>query len=53
MTMLANAYQDVGRLDRAETLARELLARRRQRDGPKSPATAAALAMLGLSLLMQ
>jgi tetratricopeptide (TPR) repeat protein len=53
MNNLADAYQDVGKLDEAGRLWRDLLQCQRRTAGPKSVETAWALASLGLNLLKQ
>jgi hypothetical protein len=50
---LATAYERLGRWAEAESLRRDLLARRRKSDPPDSPALAGDLANLGLGLLHQ
>jgi serine/threonine protein kinase/Tfp pilus assembly protein PilF len=53
LTVLGNTLQDIGKLDEADRLLRDLLERRRKKEGAKSINAAAALALLGLNLLKQ
>jgi tetratricopeptide (TPR) repeat protein len=50
---LAVAYEAIGKFEPAERLLRSLLERARRLDGPKTPAVAGVLAMLGQNLLRQ
>ena len=53
MSSLAAVYDEVGKLDQAERLWREVLEARRRTDSPRSVATAGVLAALGTNLLKQ